>query len=467
MSDEDRWRTDALALRSYAAMGSVVRSDADRWPTLSRDGLTRLVSWRGHPNAPDWIHETGDLLTETDHESLKGWRASLATTGRPTAALGAQPPGWVNRLVERCSVHTRFYRTSREVAFSSLPTITRAHLAERLADFVPDDIDLERVVQGTSSGSTGSALVVPLHPVEISRSVVLLEHLLDELSVPWPHDLDRFALLSVVDQLQAFTYASVMTYRGEQMMARINLDAAAWRRTGDREAFIQAARPQVVTGSALSLLRLAELDVNLSPIALVSGAVHLTPAARAVLTSRFAVPLLDLYGLKETGPVAVSCDGGPHVVVPRQVYVEVFDDQDRPLPDGVRGELTVTVDGNPYLPLLRYRTGDTGILEWRQGRQHIKGLDGRAPVTFRAADGHPVPSVDLTQQLQHLGALAWSIHQDGADSVRARIVGGSASEIARALETLLGDIVAVDAVADIAELGPGKPRRFSSDILDA
>ena len=73
------------------------------------------------------------------------------------------------------------------------------------------------------------------------------------------------------------------------------------------------------------------------------------------------------------------------------------------VPDGERRELVVTVDGNPFLPLLRYRTGDTGSLTWVGGRRAVVGLEGRAPVSFRAADGRVVPSVDLTQQLQHHG----------------------------------------------------------------
>ncbi len=93
------------------------------------------------------------------------------------------------------------------------------------------DVPLDGMVQGTSSGSSGSALVVPLHPVEISRDLVLTEHLLRHTRA-WTRDRDRSGLLSVVDQRQAFTYASVLTLRGEQMMARVNLADRAWRAAG-------------------------------------------------------------------------------------------------------------------------------------------------------------------------------------------------------------------------------------------
>jgi len=157
----------------------------------------------------------------------------------------------------------------------------------------------------------------------------------------------------------------------------------------------------VVTGSALSLLRFAQLSLDAAPLALVSGAVQLTPAIHAVIEQRFAATVLDLYGLKETGPIAVAPERAAHVVVPRRIHLEVVDPAGRAVPDGTRRELTVTVDGNPFLPLMRYRTGDTGVLGWGGGRRTITDLGSRASVVFRSADGRAVPSVDLTQQLQH------------------------------------------------------------------
>ncbi|WP_295702695.1 hypothetical protein [Lapillicoccus sp.] len=458
----------AGALPDYAAMGAAVRTDAERWPTLSPLGLDALTRWRQTPHAPIWVHECGDLLTAEDHEVLGRRRAELlepARAGRGGADRdGDDPPAWVEALVDRCRRHTTFFGRLGATSFDQLPMISRADLVRDVAAFVPRDQPLDRVVQGTSSGSSGAALVIPLDPVEISTELLLLERLLADVGVDWPHDPDRVGLLSVVDQRQAFTYASVLTIRDDQRMARVNLDPAAWCVPGDRESFLAAARPQVVTGSALSLLALARLDVRLDPLALVSGAVDLTPAARVELEQRWQTTVLDLWGLKETGPLAVSTDGGPHVVVPRRVHLEVVDGGGRALPDGECGELVATVDGNPLLPLLRYRTGDTGSLTWVGDRRAIVGLEGRAPVSFRAADGRLVPSVDLTQQLQHHGARSWSVHQGRDGTVVARVLGGQPAVLREALCTLLGDAVCVETVPTPADLGPGKPRRFSSAL---
>jgi len=127
----------------------------------------------------------------------------------------------------------------------------------------------------------------------------------------------------------------------------------------------------------------------------------------------------------------------------------------------------VTVDGNPFLPLLRYRTGDTGVLGWDGGRRTITDLEGRASGVFGSADGRAVPSVDLTQQLQHHSAFAWSLHQQADGRVAARVFGGDPAGLEAGLRATLGDVVALETVAEAGELGSGKPRQFASDLPDS
>jgi len=54
------------------------------------------------------------------------------------------------------------------------------------------------------------------------------------------------------------------------------------------------------------------------------------------------------------------------------------------------------------------------------------------------------------------------VRQDADGAVTARCLGGDGEGLRRALEALLDRPVAVEPVADAADLGPGKPRRFAS-----
>lgn len=463
-------------LPEYQPGEAITLTDTERWPVLTASGARTLTWVREHPAAPRWVHRTGDRLDAEDVAALDALAADLPAHTRTDDGT----PEWVDALVDRVHRTVPRYRRlvrSRAVDLAALPALTgvapvsRADLAGGpgggVADLVPVDVPLDRLVEGSSSGSTGSAVVVPLHPRAVAAELVLIRELLRRLGVGWEPVAGRAALLSVVDQELAFTYASVLSAFGEAAMARVNLDPGAWHRPGDREEFLAATDPQVLSSSPWPLLTLADLDVDLHPLAVVSGAAALTPAARARVAARWGAPVLDLYGLRETGPVAVSTDGGPHVLVPRRVHVEVLGPDGRPVPDGVRGEVTVTVDENPYLPLLRYRTGDHAALVRTPDGPALADLEGRSPVRFRRADGGWTGSVTLTQVLQTHGVLAWHVHQRADGTVELAALGGDAAAAAGSLRRLLGHAVEVRVAGTTAELGSAKARRFGSDVAGA
>ncbi|MDF8264677.1 phenylacetate--CoA ligase family protein [Luteipulveratus flavus] len=449
-------------LPGYEPLGAAVRTDDERWPTASPDGRRRLDGLRCHPSAPVWTHECGDLLTPEDHAALDAWTDGLATD--PPAGDDGPPPAVLERL-DRLLAVVPFYRRLGVDRWEQLPTISRADLARAVADFVPVDADLSRVVQGTSSGSTGSALVIPWHPLDIARDLPLLEHLLSRCGITWPRDPSRLGLLNVVHQEQAFTYASTMTWRDEQLMSRVNLHPSAWTDLDHRAAFLSEVNPQVVSGSALTLMDYVDLGLPVTPLAFVSGAVDLSPAARSYVESRSGTTVLDLYGLRETGPVAAAYGSREgHHLLPRTIHVEVVDDAGRSLADGSAGEIVVTSLENPYLPLLRYRTGDRGALTGAGRDRRIVGLEGRAAVRFVTGDGRTVQSVELTQRLQQHGVRAWAVRQRADGSVLARCLGGNHPALREAFDRLLQQPVEVEPVSGPVALGPGKPRRFASEL---
>lgn len=139
------------------------------------------------------------------------------------------------------------------------------------------------------------------------------------------------------------------------------------------------------------------------------------------------------------------------MVAERRVHVEVL-----------AGEVVVTCGENQFLPLVRYRTGDYARLVTHHGRPALAELEGREATVFVSAAGVTVPCVDLTQQLQAAGARGWSINQDTDGRISAVIASGDRHRVTEALALLLGHPVEVTRVTTLAELGPGKPRRYSS-----
>lgn len=415
------------------------------------EATARLDRWRQHSSAPHWTHATGDRVTPQMAERVR----------QPLSV-----EGWLEQhlSVARGLLHYRGMTGLDRL--EDFPTITRHHLVADIAAFVPLDGDLSRVLHGTSSGSTGAALVIPDDVEEVARSFHFLVGLARAAGITWEPDGERLALAHLVHQRQAFTYVSLISGFGGRVMIRANLHEDAWASASARRAFLTEADPQVLTGSPTSLAEVIAdpvLREGLRPLAIFSGAMALSGPLRAELEAAFGCPVFDVYGLHETRPIAVRTDDGPFRVLARRVHVEVLDADGAPVPDGEVGEIVVTAGENPLLPLVRYRTGDFGrLLRGADGGVVIADLEGREHTRFVAAGGRLVPCVDLTQQLQAHGALGWSVDQAVDGTVAVRIVGGDANAVSRALTALLARPVVVERVAHLADLGEGKPRRFRS-----
>jgi phenylacetate-CoA ligase len=441
---------DPLAIAEYTPGGQTALTDAERWPTLTAAGARRLESLRSHPDAPAWVHATGDRLSA---EAAARVRKPL-----PTA-------GWIEEHLDTARRLPAYRRRAAELhTLGDFPLITRDQLVDDVSAFVPLDADLGHAVHGSSSGSTGRALLIPDDIEDTARTFHLLVDLAAEQGVDWAPDHRRMALAHVVKQRQAFTYASVISSFGQATMARVNLDEKQWTSREGRTRFLSAQNPQAFSGSPTSLAELLqpELVGSLRPVVIFSGALALSSALRHELERAYGCPVIDIYGLHETRPIASSADGGPFIVLDRRVHVEIIDEEGRPAETGALGEIVVTAGENPLLPLVRYRTGDFGRLVDRDGRLAIADLEGREATTFGAADGTRVPCVDLTQHLQAAGAHGWSVVQDATGRVAATIVRGDVARATAALEALLGRRVDVEQRATLSELGEGKPRRYVS-----
>lgn len=138
-----------------------------------------------------------------------------------------------------------------------------------------------------------------------------------------------------------------------------------------------------------------------------SSAQYLPPDVRTA----FAAPLINYYATTESGPIAWEClreTGRFHVMAP-DVFVE-----------SAAGELVVTRLRESAFPLLRYQTGDQGVVG--QGRcacgargWWIEGFSGRRACWFRTPAGS---RVDAWQ-------LAWLFKQHTLREFRFTQVRGS------------------------------------------
>lgn len=455
---------------AYEPMAATALTDAERWPTLSAAGAAQLHRLRTHPHAPRYNHACGDRLSAADLDGLRAFEASL--DAGHDGWTPQRPPAWLGALVERVYATVPRYRARGPAPdFADIPPVTRRDLLTALTAHVPDDAPLDDVVVHTTSGSTGPAVAVPMHPAFVAMDVPLLRWLLRRHGVRLVGGPGRVSVVTVFNQPVTYQFASVVSYLDGAGYVKVNLHPSGWNNPGDPVAFLDDCAPELYLGTPLSLAALADLPLTSRPKAVVSGALTLTAGLRERLADRFDCPVLDMYGVTEAGVLAVrdsapaprgARTGADFALLPRRTYTEICDPDGRPLPAGVRGEVVVTTGENPMLPLLRYRTGDHAALVWRGGVPTLVGLDGRAPVVFGATDGRRVDSIEVTQTLAPLGLAAWRLHQDadGALCLTLDPRDAAATQAAAArLGRLLGALPCTVEVTSLA--GDAKPQRYS------
>ena len=199
---------------------------------------------------------------------------------------------------------------------------------------------------------------------------------------------------------------------------------------------------------------------------------------RALLESVFGCPVANGYGARDAGFIAHQCPSGSLHISAEDIVVETLTPDGRPSAPGQPGEIVVTHLATQDFPLLRYRTGDIGLL----GRQRCacgRGLPVLAEVQGRstdfvvARDGTVMHGLALIYTLRELaGVEHFRIEQRSLDLTVVQVVAGPAfddaarARIQRDFKARLGAVVEVriESVAAIAPEASGKHRYVLSRV---
>lgn len=231
-------------------------------------------------------------------------------------------------------------------------------------------------------------------------------------------------------------------------------------------------RPAVVYGLPSALLEIAHAAENGAPPVRTSriftSGELLTARARQVIAAAFHASLYNVYGTSETKEIAWECAAGSRHVSSDVVHVEILNERDALVPDGIEGEIVVTVLVNRAMPLVRYRTGDRGALlssVCACGRTTplLGVVSGRTADTLEFLDGTRRSPYQLTMALERImGLTQYQIEQVERDLLRVSAVPDARADLAalrssivEALRSELPSDVRISvALVDRVERGP-------------
>ena len=430
-------------------------------PLIDADGVRLLHRMVQHPHAPRWNYTCGDQMGEADLRALDRFREALAER-RVGFEAGGPPPDLVDWVQARRSLVPLFAERipvgfNLERDWGEIEPMTREDIAVHVDRIVADDADLERMMIYETAGTTGHVLVVPKDIFAVGAYLALMELTLDRYSVRPAFGPAMVANFLIGAQAETLTYASLLYGWKGAGHAKLNFHPSQWPSDESPHRYFEAFDPPLVTGDPISFAEMMRLDVPAHPQAIVSTAVALSDGLKQRLADRYGCPVIDWYSLNEAGPIAYSCPlGHGHHILAHDHYVEILGEDDQPVSPGERGEIALTGGRNVFLPLLRYRTGDTGRLAFDpcpcgDPMPRILDLEGRSPVLFRDAAGRVVNPVDLSRVLRAFPIVQHEFKQQADLSCElvirplSRDHRPDADVIAEALGALLGDLpLAID-----------------------
>lgn len=440
-------------------------SDLDYCPTLTQVGAQMLARMRSHPAAPVYRNRSGNKLLAEEVAALRDDEREVMQAAI-SWSMDAPPP-WLATFIAQTYATVPYYQAcgSPPARLADVTPVSRAELAHDIAAFVPDNVDLARMINFQTTGTTGHPLLIASHPLVAGRYLAYHKRALRRFGVTLRHGAGQVGVMLLGHQRRCFTYVSVTPTMNESGLAKINLHVDDWRHPDDRALYLDAMAPELIAGDPISFAELLTLPMTHKPAALLSVSMMLLPGMRTRLEQRFGCPVLDIYSLNEVGPVAVYDEqAGGHVLLQHRLYVEILGADGRPVPDRQRGEITVTGGFNFCLPLLRYRTGDYASLVYGPHGPVLVGLAGRSPLRYRTSQGEWINNIDITHALKPLAIALFGLHQYADGGVALRLSPGTMPQAEQA-RALLAPFFAAIAIETL--LAEDKIIQYTSDLQEA
>jgi phenylacetate-CoA ligase len=136
-----------------------------------------------------------------------------------------------------------------------------------------------------------------------------------------------------------------------------------------------------------------------------------TDEDKLLLEKAFGIKVIREYGVSESDFIAISDKNDRWIISDELVYVEIVDENNRPLEDGKVGKIIITSLFNKAMPFIRYEVGDWGSIKRRTDERYSEliTLNGRLNDIAYLPSGKIVPGFTLyyvsRQILEESGVL--------------------------------------------------------------
>ena len=394
----------------------------------------------------------------------------------------------LKRLVAHAAEHVPYYRSLfREagidpVAFRGredmhrIPLLDKDTLRTRKDEFVADNAARYGMNWDSTSGSTGT----PLHFVvddetKANKLAAVIRSYRWGGYIPWKKTFS----------VQSYRFGAPGTlYRNYRFVNLWRFDAKLLKRDTALKMvnMMNEIRPDMIIGYPFTILMISrfasENGIPLHPVgSIVTAGETLSESRRKALEEAYRCEVFDFYSHHENVALVSECREHTKHIHEDFSYCEVLDGSGRESADGA-GELVGTGLYNYAMPLIRYRTGDTVVLEPAKrcgcGREFraVREIVGRQNDYLETPDGRFLGNV-LEHSVDNARGVALSqCVQDAVDHIYVNVISDgtfdedSQREFEKGLRARLGNEIRIDfrVVTELERTGSGKTPFILSKI---
>ncbi len=333
-------------------------------------------------------------------------KATLATIQSiPEASYAAHIEQEKAAIVAYHQKHTPFYQkllgTTEATPWEQLPVLTKSDLQQKLEHRLSSEYTPKNVYVGKTSGSSG-------HPFVFAKDKAC--H-----ALTWAIIQDRFGWYDINfnSSLQARFYGiplDTIGYHKERLKDTLshryrfpifnlndkNLEKVLQKFKKTPFEYINGYTSSVV----LFAKYLKKNNIVLTTVCPALKACFVTSEMlfdddRVVLETQFNIPVINEYGASELDLIAFQNTAGDLQLNSESLFIEILDDNNKPVPSGEQGRIVVTSLYNKAHPFIRYDIGDTGILSGKSTAKKpiLQKLIGRTNDIARLPSGKVIPGL--------------------------------------------------------------------------
>ncbi len=318
-------------------------------------------------------------------------------------------------------------------SFKRIPPVSKTYIHEHADEFLTTDpARRKHAYRSATSGSTGHPFVFweDRHCEEYSIASILRHHTWSGWKMGQPRiyiygstPREKQSLKSSVQEnienyIWKCSFASAYGLSEEKMTGLANL-------TRKRKPQLIHSYPAALYFFAQFVRRKGWDDIKV-PAVYTSGEI-LFPHQRKYFEETFGCEVFNKYASSEVSAIACECEKHTAMHINTETnYVEILDDNNKPVNNGTTGNVVVTCLTNYVFPFIRYRLEDLACMSSQRcccgrGQPMLDVVEGRLVDAFKTKDGKMVWG-ECLNIFSREKIKQWQMIQKSLDLILVRLV---------------------------------------------